>query len=124
MNPDNEQGDIRDDPVLGPIHRDRQRVLKRTDNRLLILLAVVTPIVVLVDKSSLKSIWTSVASVLAIVGIIAWTIVSSIRGQKKVASKHGLACPNCGHTPMPYNIMTTAITQRCARCKTKLTPVG
>ena len=123
MNPDDEEGDILDDPLLGVIDRERQQVLKRTDNRLLLLLVVVGAVVVLVDRSPLKSTWANVASILAIAGILVWTIFSAIRGQQKVASRHGLTCPNCRHTPMPYNIMTTAITERCARCKSKLTPI-
>jgi hypothetical protein len=121
--PEDEEPDIRDEPLASAVHRDVGRVLERTDHRLLVWLAVVGIAILVVEKSAIKSTWTDVAGVLAVVGIISFTIYSAIRGQRKVASNYGLTCPSCGHTPMPYEIMAAATVQRCAKCGSQLKPV-
>jgi hypothetical protein len=123
MNREDEEGDIRDDALASAVHRDVGRVLGRTDHRLILLLVVAGVVIVLVEKAGIKSTWTDIASIIAIVGILSFTVYSAIRGQRKVASKYGLTCPGCGHTPMPHKIMSAVIVRSCAKCGRELKPV-
>src|SRR5437588_10667270 len=111
QDPEDQEGDIADDPLTSAVHDDIGGVLKRTDNRLLVWLAVVGVLVLLLDNSALKGTWTNVASILALVGAISLTIYGAFRGRRKVASEYGLTCPNCGYTPMPQEIMSAAMVQ-------------
>jgi hypothetical protein len=68
LDPADEERDIADEPLASAVDRDRERVLKRTDHRLLLWLAVIVVATLLYERSSLKSAWIDLAIAAAVVG--------------------------------------------------------
>ena len=114
--PDDEEGDISDDPFLEAIHTDLKSVNKRNDKRLLVILLLLVPLAFLYERSGFKNIWLDVVFAGLVVGSIVDTFFRVIRQKQKVAAKYGLVCRACGYKPKAHMVLSAAMTQRCAKC--------
>ena len=118
--PDDEEGDISDDPFLTAVNTDLESVNKRNDNRLLVILLLLVPLAILYERSGITSIWLNAVGVGLVVGSIAYTIFRVVRQKQNVAAKYGLVCPVCGYKPKAHMVLSTAMTLRCLKCGAKL----
>jgi formate dehydrogenase maturation protein FdhE len=117
---DDEEGDISDDPFLSAANADLESVNKRNDNKLLVILLLLVPLVFLYEHSGITSIWLNAALIGLVVGSIAFTIFRVVRQKQKVAAKYGLVCPVCGYKPKAHMVLSTAMTLRCSKCGANL----
>jgi hypothetical protein len=114
--PDQEEGDIADDPVVHAVYLELQSINRSSDRRLLIALAISLGLVLLASYWKIKSVWLDALEVAAVLTIIIGTIYSVVRQKQNVAVKHGLVCSNCGNRPRVQMILSAVTTRRCGRC--------
>ena len=117
---DDEDGDISDDPFLSAVNADLESVNKRNDNKLLVILLLLVPLVFLYEHSGITSIWLNAALIGLVIGSIAYTVFRVVRQKQKVAAKYGLVCPVCGYKPKAHMVLSTAMTLRCSKCGSNL----
>lgn len=100
--------------------KELRTVERRSDNKLLLVLAILTPLALWYEKSGLKREWIDVLFISLIIGSLAYTISSVIIQKKNVAKKLGLMCPKCKYAPKPYLVILTAVTGTCLSCGKRL----
>jgi hypothetical protein len=113
---EDKEGDIADDPLVYAVHLELQSINKRSDNRLLIALAISGALVWLVAQWKMKNVWIDVLEIAVIMAIVLGTIYSAIRQKQIMAVRHGLVCSHCGNRPWVAAILSAATTRHCAKC--------
>lgn len=111
-----DKADDFDDRFVEAVRADAESINRRSDNKLLAILAVLLPPAYLYEGSQFKNPWLTSLFVLAIFGVITYTIYSVIKKKKHVAAKYGLACSSCGYTPTGDKVMHAAYTLQCRKC--------
>jgi hypothetical protein len=122
-NPDDRETDIADDPRLDAISGELHAIIKRSDMKLLIALALNLAVVVLFARLQIKSMWLDLSEVAVTIGILGGTIYSIVRQKQSVAARHGLVCSVCGYRPGVSMILSAATTRRCRKCRSSLSVV-
>lgn len=112
-----------ENPIVASLDRDLHTVLRRTDARLFIFLAiglVASQLPAYVQVSPIVESVLSVIAVASIVGGIGFTIHSSVKGKRKVGNRYGVVCRACGFRPRVNDIVHTADVGLCTRCGAEL----
>jgi hypothetical protein len=120
METEDEEADFCDEPVLSALNKELDSVLRTTDNRLIIFLAVLFAAAYSLEQLHFSSdvlFWGMAFCIGCGVGC---TILSVRNGKQKIAEKYGLVCQVCGHRPKPNEIMLTAQVQQCRACGNSL----
>lgn len=116
---DDDEGNIRDDPLLAALDRELNGALGFTDNRLLVFIGIALAAVYLMNRPHLPAVLTVALEVLAatmLFGGTAFTIFSAVWRQQRVAARYGLVCAQCGRGPRTTHILAAAELRQCDRC--------
>ena len=118
--PDDEEGDIADDPLLSAIHNTLEAIDKRGDLRLCLVLIPAAIAAVALKMMKIESRWLDLLEGAVVIGAIGGTIYSAVRQKRRVAVRHGLVCPACGYRPQVFRVLSAAMTERCGKCNAPL----
>jgi hypothetical protein len=118
--PHDREFDIHDVPLLRVIDSELHAINKRTDMKLIVVLALSLAVVVVLTRLHIKSMWLDVVEAVVVVMILGGTIFSVVLQKRRVAVRHGLVGTTCGYGPGPSMIMSAATTQRCRKCRARL----
>jgi uncharacterized protein YqhQ len=120
---DDRETDIADDPLLSAIRGELHAINKRSDMKLLFVVVLNLISIWLFVRLNIKSAWLDVLEAVVVFAIIGGTIYSVVRQKRSVAARHGLICSVCGYQPNVFVILSTATTQHCQKCKSRLSVI-
>jgi hypothetical protein len=118
-----EETDIADDPLLSRIDAELRQASKRSEWVLWVGLGAAVVGVIWYERTAWRSTWFEISLVALVISAIAVMWINTVRHKREVATRFGLVCTHCGHTPAAHSVMSAAMTLQCEKCRTKLSPV-